>query len=152
MCVICSKIEGWESVVTNTGIYWWTLCFVFPHPKLSNQKSACKAAAWSLLQAQEGGEGEARWYWVKTGSWQTTAKVMFPMSALCDCIKSLAVGFSWCLLTSGYKQCQGRISKCVAEGKWDEEFTVYQQEKWYHSQFLWELLRFEGGQEKEDEI
>lgn len=46
------------------------------------------------------------------------------MSSLCDCIKSLAVGFSWCLLTSGYKQCQGRISKCVAEGKSDEEFSV----------------------------
>lgn len=74
------------------------------------------------------------------------------MSSLCACFKSLAIGFSWYLLTSGWKQCQRGISKCVAEEKWDGKFTVYQQEKWYRSQVVWELLRFEGGQEKEDEI
>lgn len=97
-------------------------------------------------------EKETGWHWVKTDGWQATVKVTFPMSSLFACFKSLTLGFSQDLLISGYKQCQGRFSKCVAEEKWDEELTVYQQEKLYHSQFLWDLLRFEGGQEKEDEI
>lgn len=138
--------------VADNGTYCWPLCFIFPHLKLFKQKIACKAAACSLLQAQEGMEKETSWYWVKTDNWQATVKVTFPACSLCACFKSLTLGFSQYLLISGYKQCQGRISNCVAEEKWDEELTVYQQEKWYHSQFLWDLLRFEGGQEKEDEI